>query len=264
MHRWWRSFWAFYRQSLGIAMTYRVQSVLWMVGKTMPLVMLMIWLRISSGKSVGDFDPARFSLYYMFLFVAYQLTPIWAIYRMDQNIRQGNLAPQLMRPVDPMWSLVAEHWAEMSIRLPVITAIFFIGIFLTGVQGMVEWERLPLFILATFVGWWVTFTLHYALAALVFWTDSITHFDGLIYRLFIIFGGVAVPVTLFPDVIKDVVMASPFPYVFYFPARLMIGDVVGFDIVRGFAITLAWVVLFTILHRFLWRLGMKRFSAVGQ
>lgn len=259
-----KRFMAFYKQAIAISATYRAQAILWMISKIMPLIMMMIWLHLAKDKPIGGYDAHAFSVYYMFLFVAYQLTPIWAIYRMDQNIRQGNLAPQLMRPIDPMWHLVAEHWGEMTVRLPIILAIFALGVLLTGIYDAIEWYRLPLFIFAIFVGWWVTFALHYALAALVFWTDSITYFDSLIYRLFILFGGVSLPLTFYPSWVQDILYFSPFPYVFYFPTRLMIGEVAGAEMMMEFAIAIMWIIIFTLLHRFLWGLGLKRFSAVGQ
>jgi len=261
---WWQSFFAFYKQAISISATYRAQAALWMISKIMPLIMLMIWLHLAKEKPIGGYNQSDFSIYYMFLFVAYQLTPIWAIYRMDQNIRQGNLAPQLMRPINPMWYLVAEHWGEMTIRLPIVLGIFVIGVLSTGVFDLIEWHRLPLFGLAIFLGWWVTFALHYALSALVFWTDSITYFDSLIYRLFILFGGVSLPLTFYPEWVQKILFLSPFPYVFYFPTRIMIGEISGIEMIQDFGLTLFWILFFTLLYRFLWRLGLKRFSAVGQ
>lgn len=261
---WWKCFSAFFIQMVAICTMYRAQSILWMISKAMPLIMLMIWRHLAQDGKIGGYSREDFSLYYIFLFVAYQLTPVWVIYRMDQAIRQGELAPKLLWPINPMWHMVAEHWAEMTIRLPIILGIFVIGMFLSDVTAQVPWENLPLFAFALFLGWWVTFTMHYALAALVFWTDSVTYFDSLIFRLFILFGGVSLPLTFYPTVIQKILFLSPFPYVFYFPTQIMTGKLSSLELFHGFGLALLWIGLFTLLHRFLWRLGLRQFSAVGQ
>jgi ABC-2 type transport system permease protein len=41
------------------------------------------------------------------------------------------------------------------------------------------------------------------------------------------------------------------------------GRLSGPDIALGFAVTALWLILFSMVYRILWRLGVKRYEAVG-
>lgn len=262
LRRWVRAFYGFYRVEYSLAVTQRAQAVLWMIGGTLPLVLLMIWVEMAERLgSIGGYGREDFILYFLFLFLAEQMTPCWAIRYMDRSIKNGDLAPRLLRPIDPIWHLIAQHWGEMSLRLPIVLAIFSLAVIWTHVA--LPWQRLPIFALATMVAWWVYFTLNYAIASLAFWMESILHFDALLYRLVALFGGMVLPIDLFPAFFGKILLYSPFPYVLYFPAQLALGKLSQAEIAKGFAIALIWIFIGTLAHIYLWRLGKRRFSAVG-
>jgi ABC-2 type transport system permease protein len=47
----------------------------------------------------------------------------------------------------------------------------------------------------------------------------------------------------------------------WFPAALLVNEEV--PIARGFAIMIAWTVVFFALYRWLWKKGLKHYSAMG-
>jgi ABC-2 type transport system permease protein len=44
---------------------------------------------------------------------------------------------------------------------------------------------------------------------------------------------------------------------------ILMGQLTWLEIGFGFAVTLGWCVVFLILYRILWRLGIRRYEAVG-
>ncbi|HEX2581022.1 MAG TPA: ABC-2 family transporter protein [Dongiaceae bacterium] len=251
---------ALYTVKFAESSAYRAQSALWMLGGLFPLIMWAIWRGIGTDPSYSQRD---FALYYLFIFVARQFTPCWAIFVMDREVRKGELSARLMRPLDPLWNLAAEHWGEMSVRIPPVVLLFVLFLFISGYGADVPLRQMPLFLLGLAVGWWLNFSLHYCMAMLVFWTQSVTHFDSLMYRLFGILGGIFTPLEFFPPALAVVLHYLPFPYVMYFPAQLALGRLGPAATLEGFAIALGWIAIFTMLHRILWRLGLRKFAAVG-
>ena len=55
----------------------------------------------------------------------------------------------------------------------------------------------------------------------------------------------------------------PFHYLAYFPAMVFLGQKTGPDLWYGLLIELGWAVLFVVLARVLYRVGLRRYSAYG-
>jgi ABC-2 type transport system permease protein len=55
----------------------------------------------------------------------------------------------------------------------------------------------------------------------------------------------------------------PFQFLAYFPAAVFLGKVQGMALVYGLLTELAWVVIFIGLSRWLYRAGLRRYSAFG-
>ena len=56
-------------------------------------------------------------------------------------------------------------------------------------------------------------------------------------------------------------MATPFPWMVDFPARLLAGEEVNATL--GFAAISAWCLLLLPIGRWLWLAGLRRYSAMG-
>ena len=56
-------------------------------------------------------------------------------------------------------------------------------------------------------------------------------------------------------------MATPFPYLLSFPAKLLAGQ--AENVLGGFFILFCWGLLFTLSSIYTWRLGVRRYSAMG-
>jgi ABC-2 type transport system permease protein len=58
-------------------------------------------------------------------------------------------------------------------------------------------------------------------------------------------------------------MFTPFPYQMYFPVALYMGKISGADLWSGLLAQFLWVVLAYAFARFMWRRGVKKYSAFG-
>ena len=61
--------------------------------------------------------------------------------------------------------------------------------------------------------------------------------------------------------VRTLAQWTPFPYLIDFPARVLAEQSV--DVMAGFAIQLAWIVLLLPLVLLLWRAGVRRYTAMG-
>ena len=71
------------------------------------------------------------------------------------------------------------------------------------------------------MAWLINFTVHVLVGLIAFWSDNALGYDTVVYQLYIMLGGVVIPVELFPKAVQSILAWTPFPYVLDFPVRVM-------------------------------------------
>jgi len=71
------------------------------------------------------------------------------------------------------------------------------------------------------------------------------------------------PINILPPALAHILNFTPFPYLLYFPVNVYLGAIKGLDLAQGLAIQFAWLAFFWLLSQFVWRRGIKKYSAVG-
>jgi ABC-2 type transport system permease protein len=251
---------AFFKMTLAILIEYRAEVYIWTLAGITPLVMMFVWMNLA-GEGLEGRTPEDFARYFLFAFLAGQLTQTWVVWEMDFDIRTGRFSTMLVKPYDPWWAHVTENVAANGFRLPLTLAVVALGLWLTGAWPGVEPARLPLAILALVLAWQVAFNLAYAMALLALWTERIKSADIWNYTALAVLGGQVFPLDLLPQGLAQAIEITPYPWIIGFPVTLAAGGTV--DVMRGFSMQLLWIAIFVIAHRVLWRRGIKRFGAVG-
>jgi ABC-2 type transport system permease protein len=109
--------------------------------------------------------------------------------------------------------------------------------------------------------------LHYlmgfAIHAVAFWADNVWNlFVGL--RLVTgILGGVALPLTTFPEGVRSALRATPFPYLFSEPVAVILGERSPAAWAGALAVALAWCAAFAAVAAGVFRRGRLRYTGVG-
>lgn len=240
---------------------YRAELLLWMLSGSLPLILMGIWIEASQG---GQFNlsPVEFARYFLAVFLVRQFTMVWVIWEFEREVVEGKLSPRLLQPLDPVWHHVAGHLGERVARFPfalLLVGLFFLlypqAFWLPSLQGLL------VFVPAIVLVFTLRFLIQYTFAMFAFWIERAAAIEQFWFLFYLFLSGTIAPLELFPPAVREVVLWTPFPYLIYFPAGLLVGLEV--NIVRGFVATLAWCLVFFILNRWLWRKGLKRYSGMG-
>ncbi len=98
-----------------------------------------------------------------------------------------------------------------------------------------------------------------------FWFMEVTSLMYIINILNYFVSGQMFPLELldrYPIVLKAL-QWLPFHYLAYFPAMVYMGKKQGVELIVGLVIELAWAVGFVLLARWLYKLGLRHYSAFG-
>ena len=248
---------------------YRAELFLWAISTILPLIMMGPWM-VAGASGRFPLGPADFARYFVAAFLVRQFSLAWVIYEFEAHVLSGQLSPRLLQPLDPGWRYVAAHLGEHLARLPFVIVLVAIALLLfpqaiEESDGSTWLPGLPAVagcVVAIYGAFALRFLMQYALAMLSFWFERVSSFDRLVMIPYYFLSGLMAPLEVFPEAVREVVLWTPFPYLIWFPARLLTGGA-GISPLRGFLVVAFWIALLHAVGRVVWRRGLRHYSAMG-
>ena len=244
---------------------YRAELLLWAMANSLPFILMGVW---QSATQRGHFSvqPVDVVRYFLAVFVVRQISAVWVIWEVENDMQTGRFAHFLVTPVDPIWRYIALHVGERLARLPFsigLVALFFV--LYRPAFFVPDAKHAALAAAFSLVAFALRFMLQYTMSLLSFWTERASSLEMVMVFVYMFLSGAVAPLDFFPPAVKDVVMLTPFPYLIWVPARLIVGGaaVEAVDVPRAALVCGAWFVALVALNRFVWWRGLKRFSAQG-
>ena len=257
----WRVARALFASQYALMLEYRAEIVLWALAGMVPFIMLAIWIESPAGAALG-MGPIQLARYFLAAFVVRQFTVAWVMTVFEEDALQGRLSPMLLQPLHPFWRYLASHVAEQATRLPfvaLIATLFFLV--LPWAFWLPTPQRALLTLAATFLAFVLNFLIQCTMACMCFWSDRVNALERLIYIPILFLSGTAAPLDAFPPALRRLAEATPFPLLVNFPAQLLSGGEV--QIAAGFTALAIWITGLFLLMTLLWRIGVKRYGAMG-
>jgi ABC-2 type transport system permease protein len=244
-----------------LMLEYRAEIILWALSGLLPLIMLGVWSGPGAAAGLG-FSPAGLTRYFLAVFLVRQFTVVWLIHAFEEDVLEGRLSPFLLQPLQPLWRYVAAHLAEQATRLPFVAAILTVVVLLqpAALQPPAATD-LMLGILAIEVAFALRFLIQALITMACFWSERAAALDRLLLIPYLFLSGLVAPLEAFPEGARQLALATPFPYLVAFPARLLTGSEP--HAAAGFAVMAGWGLVLLPATAALWRAGIRRYSAMG-
>jgi ABC-2 type transport system permease protein len=232
----------------------------WMIP---PLIYLFVWSTAAGEDLVNGYSRRDFIAYYLVLILVNQLTYAQTNWTVGDIIRDGAISRLLLYPMSPVYNALATEIAGKVVTMIfVIPVTAILSVFLEP-QLSVTYEKITFFILTLCFSWLLRFLWGYWLALLAFWITRADSLLALQDALVFLLAGHVAPVGLLPGAIKAIAIMLPFRYMVGFPVEILTGQISGVDLLMGIALQAGWLGVAFILYMILWRLGVKRFTAIG-
>lgn len=219
-----------------------------------PLLGLAVWSAVLPGR-------AAISTYYVALLAVQLMTVSYEHHTFSNGIYAGDLSGDLVKPqpvvITTLGANIALRIWHLLFGLPLIMA--------AAVVAGVAFDRrnvlgaLPALVLAAAL----RFLFTYSLALSAFWTQQAQGVVGFGETLIFLLGGVAAPITLFPESIRPIGEALPFRAMLGFPAEIAAGHLRPAQVLVGYGWQVIWIAAFALAVTLVWRAGLRRYTAVG-
>jgi ABC-2 type transport system permease protein len=116
---------------------------------------------------------------------------------------------------------------------------------------------------AILIGFWLNFLLGAMITCMAFWTTRVYSISQFFYLVIVLLSGQFVPLQLMPPVVQTLAEFLPFQMFRFVPIEIILNRLPMDALLRDYAASLIWLVILTLLFRWLWAEGVKHFSSVG-
>jgi ABC-2 type transport system permease protein len=235
--------------------------------------MLGVWIEVGKTRGVTlSIPPKDFARYFLAVFIVRSFSIVWVIWEFEWHVNQGRLSPYLLQPMDVGWRWVSAHLSEQAARLP-FAALLAILFFCLYPKAM--WRPSPgdiaLGAVAIYMAFAMRFLLQYTLAMSAFWMERAGALEQMMFLPYLFLSGMIAPLGQYPSAMARVLYWTPFPYMVDFPARILIGEAhrgaaaaaYAPPIGTGMAIVAGWIAVLLLINRWVWRRGLRHYSAMG-
>lgn len=265
MRRLLRVYRAMLAASIAEALEYRAQMFLWLVASIFPLVMMTVWLAmLADVRAIAGWDREDFLSYYVGMMLVNYLTGSWILWRWDDDMRTGDLSAKLLKPADPF-----HYFISNQIGWKVLVLMFMLPLVLGAalISPSINFPMTPLsfaaFLLAILLGFLLQTFIACTFAMFGFWSTQVRNLYQLWWGVGQFLSGWIAPLAMFPPAIRGIASLLPYRGYLGFPLEIMTGHLSYPEIGFGLLVNLMWVGVFFIVFRILWRLGLRRYEAVG-
>ncbi|MCC6419370.1 MAG: ABC-2 family transporter protein [Gemmataceae bacterium] len=266
-----RKYWKIFRTSLTERLAYRADFFLSTLLRFLPMVTtILLWQAVyaaaGAGASRGGFTMDQMISYLLLVHISRMFSSMPGLAQgIARDIRSGNLKKYLLQPIEMLPYLLSYRVAHKCAYIATSALPYGILFFLCR-----DYFTLPTdpgiwagYVTTLLLGFLVGFFFEATLGMLGFWFLEVGSFLYVINTVNYFVSGQMFPLDLLPGWLADVLKFLPFKYLAYFPATILLGKVQGQELVQGLLIEAAWAAGFIVLARWLYRLGLRRYSAYG-
>ena len=266
-----RKYYNICRVSLIERLAYRSDFFLATFLRFLPMVTtILLWEAIYAGTAQDDvagFTRRQMIAYLLLVHISRMFSSMPGLATgIARDIREGTLKKYLLQPLDMIAYLLSYRIAH-KIAYVATTALPYAVLFFLCREYLAVVNPDALTILAyaaaLLLGFAVGFFFETCMGLVGFWFLEVSSLLYVVQTVNFFVSGHMFPIDLLPAPWPAVLKVLPFQYLAYFPAAVLLGKVHGAELVGGLLIEVAWAVVLVVLSRWLFRRGLRRYSAYG-
>jgi ABC-2 type transport system permease protein len=268
--------WTIFRVSLEERLVYRGDFALGTFMRFLPIItQIFLWSAVFESLDSSDPSKARIAGFAFPDMVAYFLLTMVArafssmpglASSIAKQIRDGEIKKFLVQPVDLLGYLFLSRVAHKVAYYAVATIPFAIVFYLCRdyfVGGWPDATRLSCFFISLILAFVLGFFLEASLGLVGFWFLEVSSLLFVYMLLSFFLSGHMFPISILPEPFQTIVQFLPLKYLAYFPAAIFLGKVPSDQLALEMTMLVAWTLVFIVLSRVLYGVGLRRYSGYG-
>ena len=183
---------------------------------------------------------------------------------MAQQVMEGKLAMDLIKPVNTQSMYVAQAFGEALFRLLLLTAPAAVVLMLVyPLRRPASFAHFAAFFASVVLSFFIVAGINFAVGTLAIRLKSILGLLRAKYFLLELFSGLLLPISFFPHTAQRLLAAMPFQYISYVPVLIYLGKINGAGIWAALGLQLFWVVAMLVIGDMMWRWSSRKITIQG-
>lgn len=266
-----RTYLPFASNCLKTNLAYRGAFFIWIfISMFGSFISYFLWMAIYGSSEtgvIGNLTQNEMIIYIFMVYVTSSLVTISISDWVSEDVVKGNVAMNLIKPIDYRISLVSMGLGDVVYRFLVPGVFIWIGIEVYKVFGLgmevVSIQTVLLYILSCLMSYLIFVFFDFCFGMVAFFT---TYIFGMLMAktaLLSFLTGQLIPISLFPEAAQKVFDFLPFSSMVYTPVMIYLGKYTGEDLWVALGRQLFWVVALYWLGGMIWKRVTKRLVVLG-
>lgn len=247
-------------------LAFKMNFILQILGPTLVFyfIKFQLWKAIFASHptgTIGGYDLAMILNYQSFMLVVGLIGQCFTNANLAEEIRLGKISTYLIYPFKFWQHHFAVFLAFQTIQL-LIAAATIAGLAGLGIITITSLATLVggiAYCLVVAVCW---FTVQFLLGIFGFWLEETWVLRVMFITLASFLSGGVIPLDLYPAWLQDSLVYTPFPYLTYVPVKILMGQYDG-SVAMALGVIAVWTAVFALLAGYVWRKGVRLYTAAG-
>lgn len=261
------------RVSLVERLAYRGDFLLATFLRFLPvLTTILLWQAVYRGtgeKEIAGFNQNEMIAYLLLIHISRMFSSMPGLSGgIARDIRDGSLKKYLVQPLDMIGYLLSYRVAHKAAYIATTAFPYAVLFFLCRgyFDSFPPWPVLLAYLASLIMAFLIGFFFEAMIGMTGFWFLEISSLVWIVATLNYMVSGQMFPLDLFREsypAIHAVLQLLPFKYLAYFPAMVLLNKVPAGQLPAELLIQAGWVVVFVLMTRWLYALGLRHYSAYG-
>lgn len=227
-------------------------------------IYVFFWRAVyTNTSSIAGLDLQQTLNYILLAQVFSPLTELFLLYEFGYNLREGNMAIALLRPVDLQGSYYVVSFANLATGMVWQIPMALVATLVFGLTWSADPRVWGVFLVSVFLGRTVLFFFDWLLACLTFYLTEVWGLSVLVMGVSMFMSGALVPVVMMPVWLQDIVRLLPFAQALYVPLSLLSGIAPVSSAPHLWLVQLVWVIGLGIASRLVFQVAVRKVTVQG-
>ncbi|MHB8171398.1 MAG: ABC transporter permease [Thermincolia bacterium] len=183
---------------------------------------------------------------------------------LSDEIREGLIATELIRPYSYQWAKMARSLGEALFRLLFFTIPGAVFIYLLHpFGGPAGWTAGALFGISLLGSFLINSQINLLVGYLAFFTLSISGILRAKRVVVDLLSGLIMPLSFYPPWAREVIEYLPFQAISYLPNMIYLGKITGKEALGALVLQGFWFGVLLMMSYFIWRLAVRKLTIQG-
>jgi ABC-2 type transport system permease protein len=251
------------------ALEYRLNFLLSLVSAVYPImIQTFLWtaiFRASTEQVVYNFTYRQIIAYTFLAGLVARIVRTGFEYDIMDDIKNGKFSKFLVQPLGyfpyRLCSFLGQKLPAIAMTLGIMTLVLVgLNLYWGLTMGL---PQVSTFLLAMVLAVMLNFLIFYCFSSVSFWITEIGFlFEGIRIVTILLSGGIF-PLEVFGTSFVQVMNLLPFKYTVHYPVNVLNGKLTPTETIQGMLMQCAWIGITLLCANLLWRIGSRRYVAVG-